>query len=112
MAAKRTSNQSDSVHGASSGTVPVVEQGDVERSFLPIDGKLECTVTSQFKINYGYYEAHHVFAAAKATFDSQADPDKIAAYLDERVFSLMNPQLEAAQDVSIKESFGRKFEQG
>jgi len=100
MAAKRTAAE------------PVVESADVARSFLPLDGTLECTVTSQFKVNYGDYEAHHVFAAAKGTFDAQADPDKVAEYMDERVFSLMAPQIKAAQEFAIRESFVRKFETG
>ncbi len=62
------------------------------------------------KVNYGDYEAHHVFAAVKGTYASEVDIDALAANLDEKVFSLMAPQLEAARDFSIKESFVRKVE--
>lgn len=100
MAAKRTAVE------------PAVDVTEVERSFLPLDGKLECTVSSKFNVNYGDYEKHEIFACAKGMFDSEADPDKVAEYMDERVFSLMAPQIKAAQDFAIRESFARKFETG
>ncbi len=88
---------------------PVVDSTENSHDIKPVDGKLEYTVTSMMKINYGDYEAHHVFAAVKGTYASDVDIDALAANLDEKVFSLMNPQLEAALPLSIKESFVRKL---
>lgn len=78
----------------------------------PVDGKLHYKVTSLMKINYGDYEAHHAGAEVSGTYASEVDIDALAANLDEKVFSLMAPQLEAARDFSIKESFVRKVETG
>lgn len=89
-----------------------MQSRDVTHEIKPLDGKLEYTVSSKLTINYGDYENHHVFAAVKGTYASEVDIDALAANLDEKVFSLMAPQLEAATPLSIKESFVRKIETG
>ncbi len=101
MAAKRSTVASD--------TEAAVVENDVVHSVLPIDGVLEYTVTSTLKINYGDYENHAAFACVKGRYSPEQDIDAVAADMDERVFSLMNPQLEAALPLSIKESFVRKI---
>ncbi|WPH58219.1 hypothetical protein SEA_LUCKYSOCKE_136 [Streptomyces phage LuckySocke] len=101
MAAKRTAVAED--------TKAEVVEHDTIHSVHPIDGVLEYTVTSTLKVNYGDYEAHHAFAAVKGRYSPEQDIDAVAADMDERVFSLMNPQLEAALPLSIKESFVRKL---
>jgi hypothetical protein len=108
MAAKRSTVVEETTE-VPKGTV---DSAEVTHEIKPVDGKLEFTVTSMFKINYGDYEAHHVFADVKGTYASEVDIDALAANLDEKVFSLMAPQLEAAAPLSIKESFVRKIETG
>lgn len=56
-------------------------------------------------INYGDYENHKAQASVKGTFSADADPDELASYMDERVFSLLAPQLAAAKDYAIDSSF-------
>lgn len=89
-----------------------MQSREVTHDIKPVDGKLEFTVTSKLTINYGDYENHHVFAAVKGTYASEVDIDALAADLDEKVFSLMAPQLEAATPLSIGTSFVRKIETG
>lgn len=101
MAAKRSTVAQD--------TEATVEENDVVHSIKPVDGVLEYTVTSSMKINYGDYENHGAFACVKGRYHVDSDIDAIAADMDERVFTLMNPQLEAALPLSIKESFVRKL---
>lgn len=90
---------------AAKRTTPVVESVENNREVAPVDGKLEMTVTSMYKVNYGDYEAHHLFAAVKGTFEADLDEDEIGEYLDGKLFSLMKPQLVAAKELSIEESF-------
>jgi hypothetical protein len=84
----------------------------VTHEIKPVDGKLLYKVTSLMKINYGDYEAHHAGAEISGTYASEVDVDALAADMDERVFSMLAPQLEAARDLSIRESFVRKLEIG
>lgn len=86
-------------------TTPVVESEETKREVVPVDGKLEMTVTSMYKVNYGDYEAHHLFAAVKGTFEADLDEDEIGAYLDGKLFSLMKPQIVSAKDFCIDTSF-------
>lgn len=90
---------------AAKRTTPVVESADTTREVVPVDGKLEMTVTSNYKINYGDFEAHHAFAAVKGTFEADLDEDEIGAYLDGKLFSLLKPQIVAAKEFSIDSSF-------
>jgi hypothetical protein len=112
VAAKRTTPVDNAVHAESAGAVPTVQSSEVTHEIKPVDGKLEFTVTSLMKVNYGDYEHQVTFAAVKGTYASEVDIDALAANLDEKVFSLMAPQLEAARGFSIKESFVRKLEIG
>lgn len=95
---------------AAKRTTPVVESSDTTREVTPVDGKLEMTVTSQYKVNYGDYEAHHLFAAVKGTFEADLDEDKIGEYLDGKLFSLMKPQIVSAKEFSIDTSFVMSME--
>lgn len=90
---------------AAKRTTPVIESTETKREVVPVDGKLEMTVTSQYKINYGDYEAHHAFAAVKGTFEADLDEDEIGVYLDGKLFSLMKPQIVAAKEFAIDSSF-------
>lgn len=95
---------------AAKRTTPVVESVENKREVAPVDGKLEMTVTSQYKVNYGDYEAHHLFAAVKGTFEVDLDEDEIGEYLDGKLFSLMKPQLVAAKEFGIDTSFVLKMD--
>ncbi len=99
MAAKR-STPVEAPDGA------VLQSHDVTKEIRPLDGTLEVTVTSLIKINYGNYgEGNHAFAAVKGIFDADLDPDELGRYLDEKVFSLIAPQLEVSKSYADGKSF-------
>lgn len=110
MAAKRTV-LTDTVEEIT-GTVKGVSELSIDREIKPIDGVLEYRVVSLMKINYGDFESHHAGGEVFGRFSADLDIDEVGSMLDEKLFSLMRPQLEAAKDFAIKDSFVRKIETG
>lgn len=110
MAAKRTV-LTDTVEEIA-GTVKGVSELSIDREIKPVDGVLEFRIVSLMKINYGDFESHHAGGEVFGRFEHSLDIDKVSTMLDEKLFSLMRPQLEAAKDFAIKESFVRKIETG
>lgn len=103
MAAKRSTITEQSE------ITPVVQEHDVTREIRPLNGTLEVTVTTLFKVNFGikgnYGEGTQAFAAVKGVFDADLDPDELGRYLDEKVFSLIAPQLEVSKTYADNKSF-------
>ncbi len=102
---KRQETDGDTVHSESSGAVPSMQQSDVTHSVVPMDGFYEYTVTSTIKVNYGNFEGVNPFAAVKARFAADVPIEDVAKDMDERAFTLLSPQLEAASVVAQKSSF-------
>ena len=71
---------------------------------VPIDGGVEVTVSTSFKVNLGNYESKDIFGAAKARFAADADPEEIGAFLFDRVYGAMGLELEQAAMLAPKGS--------
>lgn len=70
----------------------------------PLDNEIEVTVSTSFQVNLGNFENKNTFASAKARFAADADPEGAAAYLWDRVYTSMLPELEQAADLTVHKS--------
>lgn len=70
----------------------------------PLDGAIEVTVSTAFHVNLGNFENKDAFASAKARFAADADPEQVAQYLWDRVYTSISPELEQAADLTVHKS--------
>lgn len=114
MAAQRTKNRGDELHVESNGTVSDTEQSVLSTTakITPLDNEVEVVVSSSFQVNLGNFENKSSFASAKARFAADGDEEAQVAYLWDKVYAALAPELEMAASLTVHKSTVRGDKEG
>lgn len=114
MAAQRTKTRGDAVHDESNGAVPDAEPSILSTTakITPLDNEVEIVVSSSFQVNLGNFENKSSFASTKARFAADGDEEAQVAYLWDKVYAALAPELEMAAALTVHKSTVRGDKDG
>lgn len=111
---QRKENVGNELHDEGSGVVPAVEPSVLSTTakVTPLDNEVEIVVSSSFQVNLGNYENKSSFTSAKARFAADGDQEEQIAYLWDRVYAALAPELEMAASLTTLSSGRRSDKEG
>lgn len=91
----------DEIQGKTGG---VLQVSPTVIESVTVDGILEVTVSSSFKVNLGNYESKDCFASVKGKFSESTSPTTAGEFLFDHVYAVLNDELNAAKELAPKNS--------
>lgn len=114
MAAQRSKARGNELHVESNGIVSDTQPSvlNTTATVKPLDNEVEIVVSSSFQVNLGNFENKSSFASTKARFAADGDEEAQIAYLWDKVYAALAPELEMAAALTVHKSTVRGDKEG